>query len=65
MQARTAWFVVLAAAAVALVAYGYYKDADVAARRAPNLSSQSFKILDSTIQIRPAEETIRIGEVGE
>lgn len=65
MSTRNAWLTVLLAAAVAVAWYSYYRNAQLAQELAPELSSQSFRILDSTVTPRPAERVIRIEGVGE
>lgn len=65
MSTRNAWLLVLLAAAVAVAWYSYYQDAKFAEKLAPELSSQSFRILDSTVTPRPAERVIRIEGAGE
>ena len=65
MSTRSAWLILLLAAAVSVAWYSYYRNAKLAEELAPELSSQSFKILDSTITPKPAERVIRIEGVGE
>lgn len=65
MSTRSAWLLVLLAAAAGMAWYSYYYNGKRTQELAPELSSQSFRVLDSTITPKPAERVIRIEGVGE